>query len=95
MTPPKKHKYEEAFKLMRYEGTDGEAEVIWNSRDGITPLLVSSVTTGKVLAHLGRYKDVYDPDFKPNIGTRIFMDDENGKPCLVTVTQSIKDKLSK
>jgi hypothetical protein len=50
-----------------------ESEVIWNSRDGVTPFVIT-LRSGKVARHVSWEKDVRDPDFKPPLGSRVFVD---------------------
>lgn len=67
------HKHAEAFALMNYASDDGtERERIWNSRDGITPFVISS-RTGKMMSHVDWDKDAYAPEHKPKPGDRIFV----------------------
>lgn len=69
-----KHVYNEAFMLMKYRTEDkSETEVIWNSRDGITPFSIGS-KTGKEMHHVDWESDKYAPDHKPQKGDRIFVD---------------------
>jgi len=68
-----KHDYGEAFMLMRYEDDIGNVEVIWNSRDGVTPFIVSS-RAGRRMTHKNWHADVYAPDHEPQAGDRIFTD---------------------
>lgn len=65
----------EAFKLMKYQTDDGsEWEIIWNSRDGVTPFCVES-RGGKEMTHVNWDQDVITPiDYKPAPGTRMFVD---------------------
>lgn len=65
----------EAFKLMQYATDDGtEFEIIWNSRDGVTPFCVLS-KSGKEMTHVNWDKDVMTPiNYKPGPGNRMFVD---------------------
>ncbi len=67
------HAFGEAFMLMRYEDDLGNVEVIWNSRDGVTPFIELS-RLGRQMTHKHWNVDVYAPDHKPNPGDRIFTD---------------------
>lgn len=76
-------KYVEAFCLMKYRNEyDGYVEWIWNSRDGISPFVVSDIRTelrGSPPHHLTMlhddwHEDVPIPNYIPPIGSRIFMD---------------------
>ena len=64
----------EAFCIMTYRADDGtEEEQIWNSRDGVTPFVIS-LRSGKSARHVDWHRDEYDPNFKPPAGSRIFVD---------------------
>ena len=64
----------EAFCLMRYATKDGrESEIIWNSRDGVTPFGISS-RQGKEMFHEDWHADEYKPDHVPKKGDRVFVD---------------------
>ena len=68
------HKHAEAFNLMKYRSEDGtEEEIIWNSRDGVTPFSLT-LKSGKPATHVEWDKDVYVPDYVPKPGDRIFID---------------------
>lgn len=70
----REHKHVEAFNLMKYLSDDGtEEEIIWNSRDGVTPFVVS-LRSGKSATHVDWVRDVYSPDFDPPVGSRVFVD---------------------
>lgn len=48
----------EAFCLMRYTSDDGtEEEVVWNSRDGVTPFVIS-LRSGKQATHVAWTQDI-------------------------------------
>lgn len=60
---------------MTYTSEDGsESETLWNSRDGVSPFIVSSPNTGRPLAHTNRGADRYAPAHTPKVGDRIFVD---------------------
>lgn len=68
------YKHAEAFCLMQYrDETTGGVEVIWNSRDGVTPLCVRS-RAGNDAYHVNWEQDQCVPDHKPAPGDRIFVD---------------------
>jgi hypothetical protein len=68
------HVHGEAFMLMKYRADDGtEEELIWNSRDGVTPFVIT-LKSGKTATHVEWTGDAYAPRFEPPIGTRIFVD---------------------
>jgi len=65
--------HKEAFCLMTYQSEDlTETEVLWNSRDGVTPFIISS-RNGKQMRHINWSLDRCVPDFKPPAGMRIFV----------------------
>jgi hypothetical protein len=63
----------EAFCLMTYTAVDssGDSEVIWNSRDGVTPYIVA-LRDGREARHTGRVVRV--PGHRPAPGSRVFVD---------------------
>ena len=74
MTTATRFNHAEAFCLMKYRSDDGtEEEVIWNSRDGVTPFVVPS-KSGKPMTHVDWKLDEYRPNFKPQPGDRYFVD---------------------
>lgn len=69
------HKHVEAYKLMKYASDDGSlVEMIWNSRDGVTPFILFRDEGKTELRHVEWHKDVYAPHWIPAIGSRIFVD---------------------
>ncbi len=70
-----RHQHREAFALMQYESDDGSVrEVIWNSRDGVTPFCGTSRDGDTQLTHVRWHEDRYAPDHVPALGDRIFVD---------------------
>ena len=69
------HIFGEAFMLMRYacEGC-GHNEMIWNSRDSVTPFGIGCRKCGEIANHIDWGGDIYAPDYTPSPGTRIFRD---------------------
>lgn len=67
------HSHGEAYCLMQYKTDDGELEVIWNSRDGVTPFIILS-KDGKEMQHVNWEEDIYAPLHIPKVGDRIFVD---------------------
>lgn len=68
------YNHAEAFCLMLYRSDDGaEAEILWNSRDGVTPFVISS-QSGKAMQHVDWHLDQRAPNYIPNVGDRIFID---------------------
>ncbi|HEY8597359.1 MAG TPA: hypothetical protein VIL85_02945 [Thermomicrobiales bacterium] len=67
------HEHPEAFCLMHYRTKDGTlTEILWNSRDGVTPFGISS-TDGREMTHVDWHLDNFQPDYKPVPGQRIFV----------------------
>lgn len=68
------YSHAEAFALMQYRDKEtGEIELIWNSRDGVTPFIVLS-RAGNHSQHVNWRGDERKPDHVPEIGDRIFVD---------------------
>lgn len=69
-----KYLHKEAFCLMQYRSADGtEAEVTWNSRDGVTPFIVHS-RSGVEMTHVNWHRDYFAPNHQPRKGQRVFVD---------------------
>lgn len=65
----------EGFKLMAYACKNGcHREVIWNSRDGITPFGIMSRDRKCEMNHVDWNRDVCSPQYLPIIGDRVFVD---------------------
>jgi len=71
--PKTNHQHPEAFCLMTYKDTAGNCEVIWNSRDGVTPFIVRS-RAGLEAQHINWKNDFCAPNHQPKLGDRIFED---------------------
>lgn len=72
----KKQKYNhaEAFCLMWYQcKACGKRELLWNSRDGITPFIIGCKHCGGEAAHVLWGLDQCMPNYKPQPGQRIFI----------------------
>jgi hypothetical protein len=68
------YKHAEAFAVMKYQDSvTGNVEMIWNSRDGVTPFIVFS-RAGNEARHIDWRSDKIDPDHVPDVGDRIFVD---------------------
>ena len=64
----------EAFALMVYtDQTTGEEELLWNSRDGITPFCITS-RAGNEARHTHWRRDEPAPLHVPAVGDRVFVD---------------------
>lgn len=75
--PEEKPKYQhaEAFCLMRYRCPKcGRAEVIWNSRDGVTPMMVGCPACGDHMQHTDWRGDQCRPDHRPHPNQFVFVD---------------------
>jgi hypothetical protein len=79
-----RYQHAEAFALMTYRAhalpddptTDPstwDSEVIWNSRDGVTPFVIT-LRNGAQATHVRWATDVAVPDHRPRVGDRIFRD---------------------
>jgi hypothetical protein len=72
--PKDEHRHAEAFRLMRYRADHRQLEeYIWNSRDGVTPFVVT-MRDGTPGTHVDWRGDAYAPDHQPKVGERIFVD---------------------
>lgn len=68
------YNHREAYCLMKYRSDDGtEEEIIWNSRDGVTPFTLT-LRSGKIATHVDWQLDRRVPDYVPKSGERIFID---------------------
>lgn len=72
---PRGYKHPEAFCLMKYQSEDGEEEeILWNSRDGVTPFFIGNKVGTKSMKHINWNEDVRAIGHKPQPGDRVFMD---------------------
>lgn len=70
-----KYKHVEAYCLMQYECEECKhKEVLWNSRDGVTPFTIVCIKCGETAVHLEWGKDKRAPNYIPYVGQRIFID---------------------
>jgi hypothetical protein len=73
-TPPR-FAHAEAFMVMLYESEDGRvAELVWNSRDGVTPFCIRSMDGRAELRHARWEHDMRRPWHVPLVGSRVFVD---------------------
>jgi hypothetical protein len=64
----------EAYCLMKYASDDGHiVEWLWNSRDGVTPFMISAQDGKTLLHHVDFHLDRFLPLYKPLAGERIFI----------------------
>jgi len=74
-TEPRRYAHVEAFCLMRYASDDRNTqELVWNSRDGVTPFVIQSKDGTTELTHIDWKQDQCLPDYRPQSGDRIFVD---------------------
>jgi hypothetical protein len=66
------NKHSEGHCLMKYRTKSGKEEIIWNSRDGVTPFAI--MIDGEEAIHVEWHLDRYVPDYTPKSGERIFVD---------------------
>jgi hypothetical protein len=72
---PRDYKHPEAFCLMKYQSEDGEEEeILWNTRDGVTPFFIGNKAGTKSMKHINWNEDVRAINHKPQPGDRVFMD---------------------
>ena len=69
------HLHIEAFCLMQYAcKACKHFEVIWNSRDGVTPFCTACPSCGLPhLYHVNFHADTYAPNHKPHHGQRVWV----------------------
>lgn len=68
-----KYNHKEAFSLMHYRCEKcGRIEQLWNSRDGVTPFVITCICGGESV-HIMWSMDRCVPDYKPEVGQRIFI----------------------
>ena len=68
------HRHKEAFCLMNYQCEKCYAvEVVWNSRDGVTPFIIGCQRCDGSMQHINWDADRYDPDHFPIKGERVFI----------------------
>lgn len=66
--------HKEAFALMRYrDDVTGAVEILWNSRDGVTPFTITS-RAGNPATHVDYDLDQCVPVHTPALGSRVFVD---------------------
>ena len=73
---PHGHRHAEAYMMMTYAARDGsgDSELIWNSRDGVTPF-VTHLRDGRPATHRAApATDCYDPGYVPHPGERVWAD---------------------
>lgn len=71
------YRHPEAFRLMTYRCESGPCgdELVWNSRDGVTPFVIRCATCGGEATHVAPWeRDPLAPDHQPSFGDRVFVD---------------------
>jgi len=73
--------HSEGFKLMQYACPSGHVELIWNSRDGVTPFGIRCRfcpdPTPQTAQHVRWHEDAFSMSYNPPRGHRYFRD---GRP---------------
>lgn len=70
-----KYDHAEAFCLMQYCcKACKNIELLWNSRDGVTPFMIDCPKCGDTAQHINFGKDECFPGYRPFVGQRIFID---------------------
>jgi len=66
----------DAFLVMQYECEKcKKTEILWNSRDGVTPFSISCRACDKgMMSHIKWREDYIDLDYVPVRGSRVFVD---------------------
>lgn len=70
-------RHAEAYKLMNYRCREcGHHEILWNSRDGVTPFCIpcSKCNDPMGMTHVDWNSDRFSPWFSPTKGQRYFAD---------------------
>jgi hypothetical protein len=89
------HKFGEAFMLMTYACKCGHREVIWNSRNGVTPFGMSCPSCGNPsLQHIGWKGDIFAPDHKLHQYQRFWRDGtpDEAESIMRRRIESMRDK---
>lgn len=73
MLTARKYNHAEAFCLMKYRCKAGHTEIVWNSRDGVTPFMMGC-RCGAESQHVDWRSDRCAPEHVPAVGDRIFID---------------------
>ena len=69
-----RYEHREAFCLMTYRGElTGRTELLWNSRDGVTPFIIPSADREESMTHVDFASDRRVPTYVPAIGMRVFV----------------------
>ncbi len=88
-----KYNHAEAFCLMQYGCQKCKKfETLWNSRDGVTPFMITCQHCGGSMSHINWQFDECIPDFNPPAGTRIFIDltMDRAKECAIKRIEAVR-----
>lgn len=92
MPEDKPYKHREAFCLMQYrDEVTGAIEILWNSRDGVTPFGIRS-RAGNKSYHVNWKQDRCEPHFIPTPGMRLFVD---ASPKHAHLREAARDQVEK
>lgn len=70
-----KYNHPEAYCLMKYFCKSCHtSEILWNSRDGVTPFIIRCKWCGGEASHIDWDKDQCNPNYTPMHGQRVFID---------------------
>jgi len=68
-----KYNHKEAFCLMSYKCEKcHDVEILWNSRDGVTPFIIGCTKCNGSMKHILWVFDKCVPNYRPEKGMRIF-----------------------
>lgn len=69
------YEHAEAYCLMKYKCEKcGTVEVLWNSRDGVTPFIINCEKCNGEMQHIDWNADERKVNYIPKIGQRVFID---------------------
>lgn len=75
METKKEYKHVEAFCLMKYQCEKcGKTEIVWNSRDGVTPFTINCEKCEGHMRHIDWHMDKRCENYIPKSGQRVFID---------------------
>jgi len=81
----KKYNHVEAYCLMTYSCCKcGFTEILWNSRDGVTPFMIGCPKCNGLMKHISFKDDERNETYIPEKGQRIFVDltEERNRICM-------------
>ncbi|MFW9930651.1 MAG: hypothetical protein ACFFD1_14780 [Candidatus Thorarchaeota archaeon] len=90
----KSYQHPEAFCLMQYACEKCyNLEVLWNSRDGVTPFTVGCTICHGMMRHIRWEQDQFYPDFIPPVGTRVFYSCKNIHEIIQMIFDSYTEEI--